>query len=83
MEKMAAAFSDTPDIIIPKPEKHLCSKNIIVMEKISGIKLTDEASLTTLGIDVAELLKRVLKSFLKKLLKMEFITAIYIWVILG
>lgn len=69
MEKMAAAFSDNPDIIIPKPEKHLCSKNIIVMEKISSIKLTDEASITTLGIDVAKLLKTVLKSFLKKLFK--------------
>lgn len=69
MEKMASIFSDVPEILIPVPEKQLCSKDIIVMQKVDSIKLSDKASLSQVEIDIPALLKKGLKAFLAKLFK--------------
>lgn len=69
MERMSAAFADCPHIVIPKPNKYLSSKDIIVMEKIDSIKLVDKQAIDKIGVNLQELLKKGLKTFLSKLFK--------------
>ena len=50
-ERVRALFADDPVIRIPRIHAALCTRRVIVMEFVDGIKVTDLAALRAAGID--------------------------------
>ena len=59
----------TPPVIVPSVIDEISSKNVLVMEYIPGVKITDIASLDQMGIDRTKLVIDVHKVFFTMLLR--------------
>jgi predicted unusual protein kinase regulating ubiquinone biosynthesis (AarF/ABC1/UbiB family) len=65
-ETFRANFDDVPGVSVPRTIPELSTKKVLVMERISGVKITDFAMLDTLGIDRHELAERLNHAYLKQ-----------------
>jgi predicted unusual protein kinase regulating ubiquinone biosynthesis (AarF/ABC1/UbiB family) len=65
-EVVRANFADVPGIYIPQPYFELTTRRVLVMERISGIKISDTAALSRAGVDRAELAHRFYGAYLKQ-----------------
>lgn len=65
-ETFRANFADVPGIYVPHTIPELSTKKVLVMERISGVKITDFAMLDQLGIDRHELAERLNHAYLKQ-----------------
>lgn len=59
-------FANHPGIYIPEPIFELTTRRVLVMERISGIKITDLHTLDQLGVSRAELAARLNNCYLKQ-----------------
>lgn len=59
-------FADFPGIYIPRQILELTRKRVLVMERISGIKISDLRTLDELGVSRVELAARVNNCYLKQ-----------------
>jgi len=60
---------DDPSVIVPKVFPERCSRHILTMEYLPGIKVTDLAALDAKGIDREALVVKVHRLFFKMLLR--------------
>lgn len=58
-----ANFASTPGVYIPEPYREFSTKTVMVMERISGIKINDYDALDAAGVDRAELAERFNKAY--------------------
>lgn len=65
-QKMRANFADTPGVYIPQIIPELTTRRVLVMERISGIKINDLEALHMAGINCRELAVRLNESYLKQ-----------------
>jgi predicted unusual protein kinase regulating ubiquinone biosynthesis (AarF/ABC1/UbiB family) len=63
---MRENFTDVPGVYIPIPYTELVTRRVLVMERISGIKISDVAALERAGVDRAELAHRFYRAYLKQ-----------------
>ncbi|HYB98434.1 MAG TPA: AarF/ABC1/UbiB kinase family protein [Candidatus Limnocylindrales bacterium] len=59
--RFGADFADDPQVVFPTPVAALCTRTVLTMNYIEGVKITDLAGLERIGVDkhhVAELLAR-------------------------
>jgi predicted unusual protein kinase regulating ubiquinone biosynthesis (AarF/ABC1/UbiB family) len=61
-----ANFAEVPDIAIPMPYAELTTRRVLVMERMSGIKISDTAALDRAGVDRLELAHRFYRAYLKQ-----------------
>ncbi len=61
-----ANFADWPGVYFPEPYVEVSSKRVLVMERISGVKINDYAALDAAGVDRAELAERFNKAYQKQ-----------------
>ena len=61
-----ANFAGDPNIAIPLPDVELTTRRVLVMERISGIKISDIAALDRAGVDRVGLAHRFYKAYLKQ-----------------
>lgn len=59
-------FANHPGIYIPEPIFELTTRRVLVMERISGIKITDLHTLDQLGVSRVELAARLNNCYLKQ-----------------
>ncbi|GIW91815.1 MAG: ABC transporter [Pirellulaceae bacterium] len=59
-------FANHPGIYIPEPIFELTTRRVLVMERISGIKITDLHTLDQLGVSRLELASRLNNCYLKQ-----------------
>ncbi|WP_322821538.1 ABC1 kinase family protein [Chloroflexus sp.] len=59
-------FANYPGIYIPEPIFELTTRRVLVMERISGIKITDLHTLDQLGVSRVELADRLNNCYLKQ-----------------
>lgn len=62
-----ANFADTPGIYFPEPYPERSTRRVLVMERVSGIKISDYAALDRAGVNRAELATRLNRAFLKQI----------------
>jgi predicted unusual protein kinase regulating ubiquinone biosynthesis (AarF/ABC1/UbiB family) len=59
-------FAGVPGVYIPMAYPELTTRRVLVMERISGIKISDIAALERAGVDRAELAHRFYRAYLKQ-----------------
>jgi predicted unusual protein kinase regulating ubiquinone biosynthesis (AarF/ABC1/UbiB family) len=59
-------FADTPGVYFPKPYPELSTRRVLIMERISGIKISDYAALERAGVDRTEVATRLNRAYLKQ-----------------
>lgn len=74
-ERFAAYFADDDKIIAPAMYRHLCSRYILTMEWIDGIKLTDTDKIKAAGLNTDEIVRLGVLSGLRQLLEFGFFHA--------
>jgi predicted unusual protein kinase regulating ubiquinone biosynthesis (AarF/ABC1/UbiB family) len=61
-----ANLADTPGVYVPEPYPEISSRRVLIMERISGIKISDIAALDRAGVDRSELAQRFYAAYLKQ-----------------
>lgn len=68
-------FKNNPETYVPKIYDELCNNNVLCMEFIDGIKVTDTATLHKYGIDPVMVSERGLRLFVSQILDYGFFHA--------
>jgi ubiquinone biosynthesis protein len=68
MAKIAENMSNIPEIVIPKAFKSLTTQRVLTLEKLEGIRLTDDKALDAAGIDRKKIVEIGAKAFFKSVL---------------
>lgn len=58
--------ADIPGVYVPEPYPELSTRRVLVMERISGIKINNYAAIDAAAIDRAELADRLNRTYLKQ-----------------
>ncbi|MEO7913362.1 MAG: AarF/ABC1/UbiB kinase family protein [Roseiflexaceae bacterium] len=61
-----ANFAATPGVYIPEPYPEISSRRVLIMERISGIKISDITALDRAGVDRSEMAQRFYAAYLKQ-----------------
>src|SRR3954454_2947400 len=75
MSEMAENTSDDPDFRVPTVDWDRTTHNVLTMEWIDGIALSDHAGLAAANIDLPDLGRKVIQSFLRHALRDGFFHA--------
>lgn len=74
-DRVRELFSDEPYVHIPQFHHALCTRRVIVMEFVEGIKVTDKAAMLVAGIEIDRLMNRLMRTFNKMILALGFFHA--------
>jgi len=74
-DRIRELFKDDGHIRIPEFQHKFCTRRVIVMEYVEGIKVTDEQGLIDAGIDYSRLMDRLMHAFNKMILAFGFFHA--------
>jgi ubiquinone biosynthesis protein len=75
IERFGHYYRQNPEIKIPALVKRLCNPNVIVMEKITGIKINDLEALRLAGIDPTKVAKLTSKVAMDQIINFGFFHA--------
>jgi ubiquinone biosynthesis protein len=75
LSEMAENTQEDPGFRIPRPIWHLSGRDVLTMEWIDGIPLTDHAALDSAGLDLPALGRNVIQSFLRHAIRDGFFHA--------
>jgi predicted unusual protein kinase regulating ubiquinone biosynthesis (AarF/ABC1/UbiB family) len=65
-ELFRANFADVPGIYVPQPIFEMTTRRVMVMERISGVKINDLAALQAAGVSLHEVAERLNQTYLKQ-----------------
>lgn len=74
-KKFYETMRELPFIRVPKVSETLSTRNMIVMEYVEGIKITDVDAIDKLGINKEELCRKIIKSYMYQIMKRGFFHA--------
>lgn len=74
-ETFAENFKDRKDVLVPKVIWSHTTQRVLTLEDVQAIKITDYESITSAGIDRAEVAKRLLGTYLKQIFEDGFFHA--------
>ncbi len=74
-ERMAAHLAARPDVRVPKVIREYTSRRVLVLEYLPGIRVSDADGLRALGLDPAEISRRLLDVFCEQILVHGFFHA--------
>lgn len=75
LSEMAQNTKDDPGFRLPAPDWELTGRNVLTMEWIDGIRLSDRAALAAAGLDLPALGRNVIQSFLRHAIRDGFFHA--------
>lgn len=75
IERFRRNFAGQKTIYIPKTYKNLSNANILCMEFIDGIKISERESLLSSGVDIKNVVSTVLDLYLKQIIDFGFFHA--------
>jgi ubiquinone biosynthesis protein len=75
IERFYFFYSNHPEVKIPELHKRLCTENVIVMERVGGIKVDDLEALKEAGIDPAEVARLTSRIALDQIVNFGFFHA--------
>ncbi len=74
-ERIRSFFVDDPTVRIPEILHDFCTRRVITMEFVAGVKVNDRAALETAGIDYSDLMTRLMRIFNRMILAHGFFHA--------
>src|SRR5213080_2538088 len=74
-ERMAAHLGERPDILVPAIVRELSTRRVLVMEYTPGVRVTDVEGLRALGVDPADVARRLIDLFCEQILVHGFFHA--------
>jgi predicted unusual protein kinase regulating ubiquinone biosynthesis (AarF/ABC1/UbiB family) len=74
-ERFAEIFSGHDEIVIPFVYRQHSTRRVLVLEDVSGIKITDLEGMKAAGIDSSEVAERVLDAYFQQIFKTGFFHA--------
>lgn len=75
VEQFRKMYRDVPNFHIPKAYRELCTRKMLVLEFVSGCKITDMAQLRSWGLDPAEIAERGLNIYFTQMFDKGFFHA--------
>jgi len=74
-DRVREIFRDNPRIIVPGIYHELSSERVLVMERVSGMKITDKAALEAAGLEPAEVVQDLMTAYVRMILAAGFFQA--------
>jgi len=74
-DRLRASLAGLKKVAIPQVHWDLCTRRVLVLERIEGIKISDVDALRAQGIDIADLAERFVSIFLKQIYEDGFFHA--------
>lgn len=68
-------FQDEPDLMVPEPVPELCTRNVLVMERVNGVKVTDKRGLAGLQVDLERVVDTGIRVTLRSIFEFGFFHA--------
>ncbi len=68
-------FADEPRLFVPEPVPALCSRRVLVMQRVDGVKVTDVEGLRRLGVDLPSLVEVGMRVTLRSIFEFGFFHA--------
>jgi predicted unusual protein kinase regulating ubiquinone biosynthesis (AarF/ABC1/UbiB family) len=68
-------FADDPGVLVPRVVRSLSARQVLTLEDVSAIKITDYAAITDAGIDRAQVAERLVAAYLKQIFEDGFVHA--------
>lgn len=73
IERIAKNFAADPHVVFPKPVRALSTKRVLTTTFVEGVKVSDSASMRSLGVDRKEVAKRLVQVYCQ----MIFVDGLY------
>jgi predicted unusual protein kinase regulating ubiquinone biosynthesis (AarF/ABC1/UbiB family) len=74
-ERMRAQLAARADVVVPEVVREHTSRRVLVMEYLPGVRVTDVPGLRRLGVDTADLARRLIDVFCEQILRHGFFHA--------
>ncbi|NJN51990.1 MAG: AarF/ABC1/UbiB kinase family protein [Gammaproteobacteria bacterium] len=74
-ERVRSFFVDDPTVRIPEILHELCTRRVITMEFVDGVKVNDGEALSAAGVDYSDLMLRLMRIFNRMILAYGFFHA--------
>jgi predicted unusual protein kinase regulating ubiquinone biosynthesis (AarF/ABC1/UbiB family) len=74
-ERIRSFFRDDPTLKIPEILHEYCTRRVITMEYVEGVKVNDPAALAAAGVDYSDLMVRLMRLFNRMILAHGFFHA--------
>ncbi|HNZ02799.1 MAG TPA: AarF/ABC1/UbiB kinase family protein [Myxococcota bacterium] len=65
-------MSDEPGLLVPSPIEELCTSQVIVMDFVDGIKITDTAAIEAAGVDIRKVVETGMRVMLRSIFEHGF-----------
>lgn len=72
MQRVAASFADSADVVVPQPLPQCCGKHVITMTFIEGIQVTQVEALKAAGHDLIQVAERIARVFARMIFRQGF-----------
>ena len=72
LERFARAFADDATVRVPTPFRALCSRRVLTMERLEGIRVSDREALRESPIELGEFARRGAEMFLRMIFRDGF-----------
>jgi len=74
-DRVREIFADNPHVKIPGIHHELSTGRLLVMERVSGIKITDKAAIEAAGLDPADVVQDLMSAYVRMILAAGFFQA--------
>ena len=74
-ERVRNLFADDEHVVVPEIEHDLCTRRVLVMERVGGIKITDVEGLRAASIDPADVMQELMQIFVRMIMGEGFFQA--------
>jgi len=75
IERFRSNFKEDESVYVPDTYKHLSNKNILCMEFIDGIKISNKERIIECGLNIEDVANKVVESYLKQIIDYGFFHA--------
>ncbi len=74
-DRVREIFANNPKIVVPRIHHELSTARVLVMQRVSGIKVTDKAALEAAGLDAADVVQDLMSAYVRMILAAGFFQA--------
>jgi predicted unusual protein kinase regulating ubiquinone biosynthesis (AarF/ABC1/UbiB family) len=74
-ERVRALFAGDPHVLVPAVHREWSTRRVLVMERLSGIKVTDVEALRAAGIDPGDVVQHLMDVYVRMILAAGFFQA--------
>jgi ubiquinone biosynthesis protein len=74
-ERVRELFADNPHVRVPAVHREWSSRRVLVMERVSGMKITDVDAIRAAGLDPADVVQDLMDAYVRMILAAGFFQA--------